>query len=203
MQVTSREARQALYWRSVHPIHRHTGHAPSRPGTSPGPRTAEAGVSTPRERGKLSVSPTVPSLPALLPRGPPGEEPALGGFQRAEGTGGSPDPPGKGCSLMLAFPFLPAWVVNPGSREQVQGPQAWAGWMGHTVGSGSASAIAQARRGPRGQGGEGARLQRAGACESQRGPRQADVGAAGWGLGSQEEGTGIAAAAWPIPGEAS
>ena len=128
MQVTSREARQALYWRISH---RYTDtHRPrprARPGTSPGPRKADAGVSTPRgQRETPGVTHGAVSPSSAASRSP-GEKPALGGFQGPRGLGEAPQTRPERVSPSR-LPSLPTgWVVNPRSREQVQGPQAWAG----------------------------------------------------------------------------
>lgn len=143
MQVTSREARQALYWRICHRYtDTHRPHPRTRPGPSPGPRTADTGCPLPGAGGALGVTHRAVS-PSSAASGSPGEEPALGGCQGPRGPGEAPQThPGRPPSHSPSFPA--GWAVNPRSWGQVQGPQAWAGWMGHTLGSGSASALAQA-----------------------------------------------------------
>lgn len=170
MQVTGREARQVLYWRICHRYtDTHRPHPRTRPGPSPGPRTLTQGVPSPGP-GELSVPPPGPSLPAQLPRGPQEKSQPLG---MPRGPGEAPQSPLDRAPSSRS-PSLPTgWVVNPRSWEQVQGPQAWAGGMGHTLGSGSASALAQARRG------------------APVSPREDAVVGAGWGPGGQEEGASV------------
>ena len=123
---TSREARQALYWRICH---RHADtHRPwpprAQPGTSPGARTADTGDRLPTGGRWLLLEPTtVPSLLAGLPRGPWEKSQPSGDSKGRGAKGGFPDPPRLCPSLTLTFSSC--WLgCEPQVTEQVQGPRA-------------------------------------------------------------------------------
>lgn len=107
MQVTSREARQALYWRICHGYtDTHRPHPRTRPGPSPGPRTADAGCPLPEAGGTLSVTHRAIS-PSSAASGSP-EEPALGDAKGQGGRGRLPRPTWAGPLPHARLPFLPA-----------------------------------------------------------------------------------------------
>ena len=99
---------------NLSPIHGHTQATPPNPAwTQPRAQDADAGCPLPRAGRTLGATPRAVS-PSSAASGSPGEEPALGDAKRA--GGGSPEPPGQGPSLTLAFPSY-----RLGGEPQVMG----------------------------------------------------------------------------------
>lgn len=131
-------------------------------------------MSTPRGRGNSRCHPQG-HLSQLGCLGVPRRRASPWGMPRAKGArGGSPDPPGQGPSLTLAFPSY-----RLGGEPQVMGTGAGTPGLGWVDGSysGVLVSICFSQSSPG-----------AGPCESQRGRDGQTVVSAGWGPGGQEEG---------------
>lgn len=202
MQVTSREARQALYWRICHDTQTHTGHARARPGTSPGPRTAGQGVHSQGQRETLSVTHGAIS-PSSAASGSPRRRASPRGIQGRGGRGRLPKArPGRAAPSCLPSPSCQLGCEPQVTRTGAGTPGL--GWVDGThcgvwvfICHSPSSQGAPAGR----EWEKGARLPRAGPLRVPERDAAGRRGGCGLGSGSQEEGRASRRGRGPSRGE--